>query len=473
VADLAPAGRPIQSFQDAIAFLEQGLNYEKTWGWKYTTNWFDLRRMDRLLEAMGNPHRDYRVLHVAGTKGKGTTSGAAAHCFTALGYRTGLLTSPHLVTARERIRVDGIMVPEDEFTWLVRTMQPYVEAQRKKQNEGSERAPTYFEMLTALAFAHFAQEHVDWAVVEVGLGGRLDSTNIVMPACCVITSIGLDHTDKLGDTVEAIAAEKAGILKRGVPVLLGRQRYPGALERLRQMADEKQCPRWEVGREVDVTDRKPLAARVPDPDARIGQTFSLRTPGKRYEGLFTHLLGKHQIDNVAAALGALELAAEHAELDIDHAVVTDAIAGLELPGRVEVLQRAPAMVLDVAHTRESITALLEAVADHFPGRRLHVVFGCSADKDARGMLELLLAHSAALTATQAALRRAMPADEVAAIATELSQDVEVRVVPNPWEAVQSALAEAAPGDIVCATGSFFTAGEIRGEWCKQHPETPR
>jgi len=459
---------PIATYEDAVRFLEEGINYERTRRWAYNTRYLNLGRMEGLLGALGNPHRRYRVLHVAGTKGKGSTAGAAAHLLTRAGMRTGLITSPHLVTHRERIRIDGRMIDKRDFVLGVRRMQPYVAA-RRVHEAAADRAPTYFEMLTALGFEHFARRQVDWAVVEVGLGGRLDSTNVVAPDCCVITTIGFDHMDKLGETAEAIAGEKGGIIKPGVPVVLGRQQYPGALETLRRIADERGCPRREVGRELIATSREPLRAPKEQPDAPIGWRFTLKTPAAEYADLTTPLLGAHQLDNLAAAVGAVELAAERAGFDLTADAVRAAVAEFSVPARVEVLQRGPAFILDVAHTVESVQALLGTLEAHFPGRAVRVVFGCSADKDVAGLLGALRGRCTAFTATQAQdMPRALPAEEVAAIACELGFEQVVpggvRVTANVVEAVDAALSEAQPDEVVVLTGSFFTAGQVRDNW---------
>lgn len=474
MAQTGRCGAPVGSFGEAVEFLEQGINYEKTRDWKYDKKVLDLRRTEQLLEAIGDPHRGYNIIHVAGTKGKGSTAGAAAHCLQCCGYRTGLLTSPHLITHRERACVANRMISEDAFWPIVAKMQPYVERKRMEEQEKHQRAPTYFEMLTALAFEYFAQRDVEWAVLEVGLGGRLDSTNVVTPRCCIITAIGFDHTDKLGDTPEAIAAEKGGILKEAVPVVLGRQRYEGALRTLRAMADERHCPRWEVGRELEVSDKEPMSAPVGRPDAEVGWRFSLATPGASYRDLFTPLLGAHQLDNLAAAIGAVEMTRRYAGLQVQSRQIADAIASFQIAGRIEVLKRTPGLVLDVAHTVESVEALLDALDTHFPGRPLRLVFGCSAGKKLHGMLARLLPRCVSFTATQAKLPRALPADEVAKAARESGLESSVadgvNTIADPPEAVQNALSRARPGDIVCVTGSFYVAGEVRAKWLEDHPE---
>ncbi len=461
----------LNSYAEAVRFLEQGINYEKTRQWQYNTRYLNLTRVERLLESIGNPHLDYRVLHVAGTKGKGSTAGAAAHLLCQAGRRTGLLTSPHLVTPRERIRIDGDMISEEAFLRGVRTMERYVETRRGKE-QSADRAPTYFEMLTALAFDEFRQQQVDWAVVEVGLGGRLDSTNVVQPTCCAVTTIGFDHMDKLGDTVEAIATEKAGIMKHGVPVVIGKQHYKEALTTLRRIADERGSPRREVGREIVVTACRPLCAHLRTPDSPVGWRFSLRTPVAHYRELVTPMLGSHQVSNLAAAIGCVEVCCEAEELALTPQTVANALADFSLPARIEVLRRGPAVVLDVAHTVESIRALLDALETHFPGRRLRVVFGCSADKNIEGMLSALRGRCVAFTATQAHMPRALPVEAVlqAAQRTGLADAVEggVHAIPDTVQAVESALAEAAEDEVVCLTGSFFTAGELRAAWIAEH-----
>ncbi|MGD2176160.1 MAG: folylpolyglutamate synthase/dihydrofolate synthase family protein [Candidatus Brocadiaceae bacterium] len=461
--------RPIADYADAVRFLEQGINYEKTRQWKYNTRYLNLGRMERLLEAIGNPHRQYRALHVAGTKGKGSTAGAIAHLLRTMGCRTGLYSKPHLVTPRERIRVDGAKISEGDFVRSTATMQPHVE--RKRQEEaGADRAPTYFEMLTALAFDHFARSAVDWAVVEVGLGGRLDSTNVLQPVCCAITTIGFDHTDKLGETAEAIAREKAGILKAGVPVVIGRQQYPEALATLRRFAEERGCPRREVGRELNVLDPRPLVAPPDNPHASIGWRFSLKTPDGEYSDLRTPLLGAHQLGNLATAIGVVQMAGRREGTDLRSEHVQSTVREFRMPARVEVLQRAPALVVDVAHTVESVQALLDALHLHLPDRPLRLVFACSAGKNVTGMLEVLKPHCASLVAAEAKLPRALPAEEVVRAARELGYGEGVRAVPDAVEAVQSELQEAGPDEIVCITGSFLTTGEVRGWWAGEHPE---
>jgi len=460
----------LRTCQDAVDFLEEALDYEKMRRWSYNRRSLNLSRTRDLLVALGNPHRRYRVIHVAGTKGKGTTAGAAAHILTAMGLRTGLLTSPHLVTHRERIRVDGQMIGPHGFLRGVLAMQPHVQHKRDEEAETTIRAPTYFELLTGLGLHFFAEQKADWAVVEVGLGGRLDSTNVVSPECCVVTNIGFDHTDKLGDTAEEIALEKAGIFKDGVPVVIGRQQYPDALAALREAAEARGCPYHVVGEEITVNEPRPMAAPPGEADAPVGWRFGLSTPLHTYDDVFTPLLGRHQLDNLAAAVGAVEAAAERTGQRLAWEEIAPVISRYQIEGRMEVLQRAPEVILDVAHTIESMDALLSALGTHFPGRPLRVVFGCSAGKKVRGMLHRLRSRCASITLTEAKNPRAMAADKVERVARAVGLEPPegLRVVPDSPEALEAALSEADAGDVVCVTGSFFTAGEIREKWLETH-----
>jgi len=453
---------PFRSFQEAVYFLEGGANLERKARWTYSAKRLDLGRVERLLEFLGNPHRSFRSIHVAGTKGKGSTAVLIASCLQAAGYKTGLFTSPHLVSPCERMRVNGNPVPEDAFCRLLGKVRDYVAAGRA---QGRLCAPTYFEILTALGFEYFRQKRVEWAVVEVGLGGRLDSTNVLLPECCVITPIGFDHTDKLGTEIESIAAEKAGIMKPGVPVVLSPQRYAGALEVLKGRAEACGCTYWEVGREVRVVAREPVSAHS-EGDDKAGWRFSLQTPYSRYTDLFVPFFGVHQVENCATAVAALELLKQAGRLRISPADIHSGIAAARWPARIEVLQKRPLLILDSAHTVESVEALVAALQVHFAGRAPMMVFGCSQDKNLAGMLRVLRQCCRCLTATQADSPRAVPADQIARAARECGIKTPKTIVPAP-KAVRETLRLAGQDDMVCVTGSFFIAGEVRADWMQR------
>jgi len=451
---------PFSSFQEAVDFLEKAIDYEKRTRWKYSDELFDLRRMDALLAELGDPHRSFRVIHVAGTKGKGSTAALIEACLRQGGYRTGLHTSPHLASVCERMVACGRPAKEADFCRLLGLLRGYI---HRRRLEARDEAPTYFETTTALSFKHFQEQKVDWAVVEVGLGGRLDSTNVVSPECCVITPIGLDHTDKLGDTPGMIAGEKAGIIKPGARVVLARQGYPEALAVLRGRADAMGCPRWEVGGEVRVTEKSPLVAPPEDAHAPVGWLFSVETPLRSHPRLFTPLLGAHQVENCATAIAAIDTLVEAGRLLVEPEAVARGVAACRWPARVELLGREPLLVLDSAHTVESVRALMDALATHLPRRPLQVVFGCSADKNYGGMIELVAPRCAGLIATQADSPRALPADEICRAARQAGIG-SVRAVVGAPQAVRECLQGAGARDVVCVTGSFFVAGEVRTEW---------
>jgi len=455
-----PSSDTFGSFQEALDFLEKAVDFEKRTSVKYTDRTFDLSRTRALLAHLGDPHLRLKVIHLAGTKGKGTTAAFIASCLRSAGLRTGLHTSPHLVSICERLVVDGSPVREAEFCRLLGLVKDYI---ARKRAESRNDAPTYFETTSALAFKYFLERQVDWAVIETGLGGRLDSTNVVRPACCVITPVGFDHMDKLGDTIGQIAAEKAGILKPGVPVVLARQRYTEALQVLRDYAEARACPRWEVGEEIDVTEMEPLAAPPGDARAEVGWRFAVRTPLGSHRDLYTPLLGAHQVENCAAALGALDLLRQRGALSMEERALAAGVASCAWPARVEVLQREPTLILDSAHTVESIHALTDALDTHFPGREVCFVFGCSADKDYNAMLSHLAGRCKRLLTTRCDSPRAADAGELARVARRAGCRGAEPVLP-PTEASNRCLSLAGATDVTCVTGSVFLAGEVRKAW---------
>lgn len=468
-ADPLRPSEPFASFAEAVSFLESTLNLEKRTDWHYTKK-LDLSRMHKLLAAMQDPHRGLRVVHLAGTKGKGTTAALLASCLTHAGCDTGLFTSPHLVSPCERIRINGQPISQQAFYLLLGRFRSYVERLQERQDKDT---PTYFEILTAMGFEHFKRVGVDWAVVEVGLGGRLDSTNVVTPECCVITPIGFDHTDKLGTRAEQIAAEKAAIIKDGVPVVLAKQRYGEALDVLASAAEAYGAACWQVGRDVRILEKTPLVA-PPGPTRlpALGWEFSVSTPLRRHENLTTPLLGAHQVENCATAIAALDMMQQSGKIRISRGEIVRGLGEFAWPARVQLLSYRPLAVLDGAHTLESFQATIQALQLHFPGRSLRLVFACSRGKDMRGMLALCAAHCTSIVATEANSVRALPAAEVARAAAELGiQDV--RIMEDSVEAFKSALAQAAEEDLICVTGSFFAAGEIYEYWRSEHPDDAR
>ena len=406
-------------------------------------------RFFALLDRLGSPQERLRVVHIAGTKGKGSTTAMAASVLSAAGYRVGQYLSPYVYDVRERIQINGALIPRADFARWVTKIAPHVEA--LEQTELG--ATTEFELKTAVGLCYFAEQAVDYAVLEVGLGGRLDATNVVRkPLVSVITNIGLDHTELLGDTLAAIAGEKAGIVKPGVPCVTG---VPLGGEA------------WDVIARVCRENDAPLQAVAPPKESADGLTLS--TPRRTLSGLHLRLRGAFQELNAAAALSALD-----AITDPEGPTVTDEAArrGLEtawVPGRLEQVLERPTVVLDVAHNEISALALASALRDQHGAdtRRLILVVGLSQNHAPEPFLEPLTAlHPARLIATQPAFRP-RPAEEVAEAAKALGfTSVEV-VGSSVADAVHFALAQSEPDDLICVTGSFYTVGDLPPEFWSQ------
>lgn len=406
---------------------------------------YDLGRMTALLEILGNPHLAVPTIHIAGTKGKGSTAAMVDAVLTAAGYRTGFYSSPHLHTFRERIRRDTQPVGETEFAELVAAVKPA--AQRLAANSYLGPA-SLFEFMTAMAFHCFAQERVDFQTIEVGLGGRLDATNVVSPAVCAITSVSLDHIAILGDTVGAIAADKAGIIKAGVPAVIAPQ-VPEALTPLVAAAQEKQAPLIQVGRDVTWRggrsggDGQKLTVQ-----GRLG-SYSLRIP----------LLGPHQQENAAVAVAALEVLREQGYSIPERAIVAG-MAAVQWPGRLEVLARRPAVVADGAHNVYSVAALLAALPQCFDYRRLILIAGFSRDKSVAGMVELLAGAQPQVIAARSRHPRSVAPAAIANLFRGNGTD-EVRERDTVAAAWELAWELAGPEDLILAAGSLFVAAELR------------
>jgi dihydrofolate synthase/folylpolyglutamate synthase len=426
----------------------------------YRSEELKLDRMRQLLERLGSPQRDLPVVHVAGTKGKGSTSAMLAAILTAAGYRTGLFTSPHLERIEERLAIDGRICSPAELVELVRQVQPAVEAMdREGSGWPSSNSPTFFEITTAMALLHFAGQKADAVILEVGLGGRLDSTNVCRPRVSVITSISLDHMRQLGNTVEAIAWEKAGIIKPGVPLVSG-VATPGPREVIRGICRRRHAPLAELG--LDFSFEYSPPQRVDAAPAMGNLDFHYHSPGRAYDyaGLSLGLLGRHQAANAATALAALD-ELERAGWSISTAALRAGLAGLKWPARIELLGRRPTVIVDAAHNVASVEALLATLDESFAARRRLLLFATTREKDVRGMLQRLLPGFDEVVFTRYLNNpRAVPPEEIAAIASELSGR-QYASYTDPLEAWRDVRARASTDDLICVTGSFFIAAEIR------------
>jgi len=448
--EMARNGDTAHAYEAALEYLFSATDYEKMRRVRYNADTFSLDRMHRLLAALGDPHRRLRAVHVAGTKGKGSTAAMVHRLAVAAGLRTGLYTSPHLVDIRERIRVDDSLIAPDALAALIRQAQPHVDRMRAGGD-----APTFFEIFTALAMDHFARERVDLAVAEVGLGGRLDATNVLRPAVSVITAISLDHTAQLGTTLAEIAGEKAGIVKRGVPVVS--QPQPEEAGRVIDRA----CR--EAGASLTVVGRDVTHAWSPVEQAgRPGGGLTVHTPTETYDDLFVPLMGEHQAVNAATALAAAEQVPVLAER-LTPAVAREALARLDWPGRMQYVPGPPAVLLDGAHNRASMERLLEAVAVHFPERRVAVVFGAAADKDVDGMLEVLARREpwASIVFTRTTHPRAAKPEDLVRRYRGLGE-ADAVTAGNVVDALGRAGGAVGKDGLVIVCGSLYLVGEAMG-----------
>jgi dihydrofolate synthase/folylpolyglutamate synthase len=464
----------------AMRWLEARVSYERSGAslrWQRMRN---LGRIRRLLSAVGNPERwgdgdpaansvarPSRILHVAGTKGKGSTAHLLAGALRALGFRVGLYTSPHLVDLRERIQVDGEPIAERRLAAHLGRLRRAADAPALRREP-----PTYFDFLTAAAFMEFRDRGVDWAVVETGLGGRLDSTNATRPAVSILTAIDYDHTEVLGRTLGAIAREKAGIVKPGVPVLSAAQR-PAAGRVVSAAARRAGAPLWRVGREIRLG---PVACR-----GLSASRFDARTPARRWRSVRIALPGRHQVDNALLVLAALDRLERDGRLAVDVGRVRRALARVRVPGRLETIPGRPPLWLDVAHNPVAARAVCETLKreegretrEEWRGkreerrgkrgrasRRRVLLFAAAREKDARAMLRSFARVTEAAVMVRVDHPRLRPLPDLLALARGLWPSPPVGAA-TPAEGLRLAEALAGPEGGVLVAGSFYLAGAVR------------
>ncbi len=419
---------------------------------------FDLSRIEALLDLLGSPQRAYPAIHLTGTNGKTSTARMIDSLLRTHGLRTGLYTSPHLETVRERITVDGEPISEDRFVDIYGEVAPVAAFLDERGDRDS--TLTFFDMTTALALAAFADAPVDVAVVEVGLGGAEDSTNVLQAGTCVITPIGLDHTDWLGDTIEDIATAKAGIIHSGATLVLAEQPAE-AMEPILLRCTEVGATLRREGVDFGVAARGVAVG---------GQVLSLRGLAGDYDDIFLPLHGGHQAQNAALALAAVEafLGAGAATRQLDPEVVREAFAGVTSPGRLERIRSAPTILLDAAHNPHGMAATVTALTEEFAFSRLVAVVSIMADKDVAGMLELLEPVVDAIVCTRNTSPRSLPAEDLAAIATEIfgpERVVLAKAFPDAIEAAVNLVEVDLEGELaavgILITGSIVTVADAR------------
>lgn len=430
------------NYSQAEKYLNSFTNYELIPGTTYAQPGYSLRHVEELLNRMGNPQSAASTIHIAGTKGKGSVAAMIAQVLSSSGYKTGRYTSPHLHNLRERISIDGSLISEAEFAATMAEVKPFIESMKQ---DATFRQLTYFEALTALAFAYFKKKRVDFQVLEVGLGGRLDATNVVKPVVCIITSISLDHTQILGNSLEEIAREKAGIIKSGCWVVLSPQPEEAA-SAITDICHERKAQVVQVGR--DVTWHKiggDLSHQSLEIEGRTSK-YQVRIP----------LLGDFQLENAAAAVAALEILVSMG-FAISIADIAQGLAQVKWPGRFQILQQHPTVLVDGAHNVASMKRLVNNIKAYFAHKRIFLVFGTSCDKDIPGIINELVPLSPQVIITQASHSRAAPLSTLAAEFTK--RGIEPATGETVTEAISRALSLASRTDIICVTGSLFVVAE--------------
>ena len=428
-------------YNKALDYLYSFVDYSLKHSSELAKAEFNLDRMFALMDLLGNPQSKYSIIHVAGTKGKGSVSALCASALQAAGYRVGLYTSPHLLDYVERIQVDGEPISHVQMIDLVEEIKPAVAKVPKL---------TTFEITTAIGLLAFAKQNVNAAVIEVGLGGRLDATNIVTPKVSVITSLSYDHMAVLGDTLAKIAGEKAGIIKPGIPVVSSPQKAE-ALEVLERVAKEKGCPFVLVGKDVKF---ERLTSSLDGQELSVSEhqsTAPLKIP----------LLGEHQVQNAATAYTALKSSG----IEIPDAANQRGFSQVKWHARFEVVRRAPPIIFDSAHNQDSFAKLYQTLDEYFPGKQVYLLFGASEDKNIPGMFKEMKPKIKKLIVTRADHPRALQPEQIIRLADEAG--LESEAVSPVESAFQRALElSEKDGSIVLSAGSMFVTAEVMHAWNK-------
>ena len=426
-----------------------------------THRFFKLDRMNKLMDLLGNPHKSFPSVHVAGTKGKGSTCSFIATAMQAAGYKVGLYTSPHLVDFRERIIINGQWISKEDLVSLTNDLRPLTEIVKDA---------TTFELTTALAFLYFKQQKVDLAVLEVGLGGRLDATNVINPIVSVITPVSYDHMAVLGGTLTEIAYEKGGVIKPGVPVVISPQVDEAMIE-LVHLATERKSPFTQVEK---VFDYHELSHTLSAQKIRVLRTDSstaskLNSLARTQLKLSLPLLGRHQMENAVTALAALD-ELKQAGFRLNRRAVQRGFKQVFWPTRFELLRRKPPVVIDSAHNGDSMQRLVETLDEYFPSKEFILIFGASADKEFDSMLKFILPRVETVVATQSIHPRAADADELKKIIEPYGKPT--IAFRRMEEALPEALRLAGKQKGIIVTGSIFIAAAARVVWAEMKAQQP-
>jgi dihydrofolate synthase / folylpolyglutamate synthase len=445
--------KPLPNYDKALDYLFSVTDYERARHLRYNVDTFDLARMRTLLSLLGNPHKDKKFIHVAGTKGKGSTATLLARLLQANGLKVGLYTSPHLLSLHERIEFNSRRIDQDELSEMINKTRPVIEYMEHKGEK-----PTFFEIFTALAILYFDQMGADISVLETGLGGRLDATNVVEPLVSIVTRISIDHQYQLGRTIDKIAYEKAGIIKPGVPVVTVEQEED-ALRVITEAAEKKNSPLWVINKNVNFSARVESSPEY-GPHTRI----CVDTDTSMYHHIRVPLPGEHQAENLAMALAAIDQL-KRMGYEIDDEKMIEGIETVSLPGRMELIWNDPKVLIDVAHNAASIKALIRAVGQHVPYDSMVIIFGCNRDKDIVGMLKELQYGADKLIFTRSSFPKAVSPSDLAELYTEHTGKM-CQTASSLGEALQIARRAVNRDDLICITGSFYLAGQAKERFMK-------
>jgi dihydrofolate synthase / folylpolyglutamate synthase len=445
-------------YQQVLDYLYSYVDYSLQRSFRYSPEKFDLTRMVELVARLGNPQINYMIFHIAGTKGKGSVSAYCESVLRAQGYKVGMYTSPHLEDFSERIQVNGEPISHADIVAIVNEIKPIIESIPQL---------TTFEITTALALYYFAKRAVDIAVLEVGLGGRLDATNVVTPVISVITSISYDHTYILGNTLTEIATEKAGIIKHGIPVVIAPQKDE-ARQVIREIAREHAAPLVEVGKDfLFASFSRSLKSQTllvwPKTDQALVDKYIESGGDQEWEPtrLTIPLLGYHQVENAATAYAAL-LTARNEKFPVEDTAIRSGFASVSWPGRFEILRQDPPVIIDSAHNRDSALKLRLALDDYFPGYRVLLIFGASEDKDIDGMFAELMPRVQQVIAVKSLHPRATDPQILVDLAHKFGKPA--RIILDVAEALHTALKINDENTIILVTGSIFVVAGARIAW---------
>jgi len=406
-----------------------------------------LKNINHLLYLLGEPHKKLKIIHVAGTNGKGSTSSLISSILQSDGYKVGLYTSPHLVDFTERIKINNKSINRKKVCELLERIKPSID---KVANKPSYGHPTFFEVITSMAFLYFYEEQVDFLVLEVGLGGRLDATNVCEPLVSVITHVDYDHMDKLGNNLNKIAREKGGIIKSGGIVISSKQ-YDEVCKEIKKIADKKNSLIYSTGKEIKY--------KIIKSDIK-GVAFDLEGIYHDYKNLHIPLLGKHQADNAATAITAVE-ALKIIGIDISEKAIRDGLKDVKWTGRLEIIQNNPTLVLDGAHNPSGVKVVRDALKEIFSYHRLILVLAIFTDKDYKNMIQILASKADLIIATKAKNPRATSPQIIAKEAAQYIDENKIIVTENIPQAINCALSNSKENDLICITGSLYTVGEAK------------